>query len=275
MKKIKNRLSFPARGGRRGWELAIVLKSRDELAIMREAGRHVAEVLQILADAVKPGLVVIELDQIVRKEYKRRGITSPFLNYQPDRAIVPYPSTVCVSINDQIVHGIPRNRVLQDGDIVSIDLGSVYRGYVGDAAITVPCGTVTPEVQQLIDVTRTSLERAICQVRPGNRLGDVGHAVKSYADQFGYGVVREYVGHGVGRSMHEEPSVPNYGDPGKGTPLKPGMVIAIEPMLNLGTHETRKDADGWTIWTADGKLSAHFEHTVAVTPDGPEVLTLP
>jgi methionyl aminopeptidase len=180
-----------------------------------------------------------------------------------------------VSINDQIVHGIPRDREMKDGDIVSIDLGATYRGFVGDAAITVPCGTITPEAQHLIDVTRDCLARGICQSRVGNRLGDLGHAIQTYAESFGYGVVREYVGHGVGRSMHEEPSVPNHGQPGKGAPLKPGMVIAIEPMVNLGTHQTRKDEDGWTIWTADGRLSAHFEHTVAITPDGPEVLTLP
>ncbi len=254
--------------------MGIVLKSRDEIRIMREAGRHAAEVLQILADAVRPGLNVLELDRIVRKEFKKRGVESPFLNYQPRSDVPPYPSTVCVSINAQIVHGIPGNRELAEGDIVSMDLGTIYKGYVGDTAVTVPCGTVRPEAQHLIDVTRESLARAIQAATAGNRLGDVGHAVESLAKQHGYGVVRKYVGHGVGRSMHEDPSVPNYGEPGKGKPLKPGMVIAIEPMLNQGTGETREDADGWTVWTADGSLSAHFEHTIAITPDGPEILTL-
>lgn len=257
-------------------QVPIILKSRDEIAIMREAGRHVAEVLHLLVQAVKPGVPVIHLDKVVRQEFKRRGVTSPFLGYQPNWSVVPYPSTVCVSINDQIVHGIPGDRILKDGDIVSLDLGAVHRGFVGDAAVTVPCGEVSDEVEELLASTRHALNLAIEQVRAGNRLGDVGNVIFNEAERHGYGVVREYSGHGVGRSMHEEPSVPNYGTPGKGPLLRPGMVIAIEPMFNLGTHETRKDErDGWTIWTADGALSAHFEHTVAVTPDGPEVLTLP
>jgi methionyl aminopeptidase len=253
----------------------VILKSRDEIKIMREAGRHVAEVLQMLMDAVRPGVLVRELDQIVRREYKQRDVKPTFLHYQPDPRVIPYPATVCVSVNDQIVHGIPGDRELKDGDIVSIDLGATYRGFVGDAAITVGCGTISPEAEQLINVTRTSLEQGICQARPGARVGDVGHAIQTYAEGFGFGVVREYVGHGVGRAMHEDPQIPNYGEPGTGKQLKPGMVIAIEPMLNLGDWRTRKDPDGWTIWTADGSLSAHFEHTVAITPDGPEVLTLP
>jgi methionyl aminopeptidase len=218
---------------------------------------------------------VAELDRIVRREYKRRGCIATFLNYQPDPDVIPYPGTVCVSINDQIVHGIPRDREMREGDLVSIDLGATHRGFVGDTAVTVPCGRVTPEAQQLIDATRESLRLAILASQPDGRLGDVGHAVESYAGRFGYGVVREYVGHGVGRRMHEEPNVHNYGSPGGGKKIKVGMTYAIEPMLNLGTHETRKDPDGWTIWTADGSLSAHFEHTVAVTPNGPVVLTLP
>jgi methionyl aminopeptidase len=255
--------------------VAIILKSRDELRTMREAGRHVAEVLQILVDAVRPGLCAAELDLIVRREYKRRKLGAPFLGYQPHWSVVPYPSMVCVSINDQIVHGIPGKRELRDGDIVSIDLGATYNGYVGDAAVTVPCGMVAPEARRLIDATREALNIGIAQSYAGNRLGDLGHAIEEYGRRMGYGVVREYTGHGVGRSMHEEPSVANHGTPGKGAVLRPGMVIAIEPMFNLGTHETFKDADGWTIWTADHSLSAHFEHTVAVTPDGPEILTLP
>lgn len=236
---------------------------------MREAGRHVAEVLRELVAAVRPGLLVTELDQIVRREFERRKIAPTFLGYHG------YPATVCVSINDQIVHGIPREREMCDGDVVSIDLGATYRGFVGDSAVTVPCGAVSAEAAALIKVAETSLWEGIKRARAGAHLGDVGHAIQTYAEGFGYGVVREYVGHGVGREMHEDPQVPNYGVPGKGKKLKVGMVIAIEPMVNLGTHETRKDDDGWTIWTADGSLSAHFEHTVAITPDGPQVLTLP
>ena len=255
--------------------MAVILKSPDQIKIMREAGRHVAEVLQILAAAVRPGTIVAELDRIVRREYKRRGVTPTFLDYQPGPDYPPYPATVCVSINDQIVHGIPRERVLCDGDVVSIDLGATYRGYVGDAAITVGCGRISPEAEQLIQVAETALWEGIRHARPGARIGDIGHAVQRVAEHHGMSVVREYVGHGVGREMHEEPQVPNYGEPGTGRQLKPGMVIAIEPMVNLGDWRTRKDPDKWTIWTADGGLSAHFEHTVAITPDGPEVLTLP
>lgn len=242
---------------------------------MREAGRHVAEVLALLREAVKPGVVVRELDLLVEREFKRRGVGSPFLHYKPRPNIPPYPARVCVSINDQIVHGIPGDRVLQEGDIVSMDLGVIYKGYVGDAAITVPCGQISPEAQRLLEVCETALWKGIEQTVHGKHLGDIGHAIESYVLSQGMVVVREYVGHGVGRRMHEDPQVPNHGEPGKGDRLELGTVIAIEPMVNLGTHETRVDPDMWTVWTADGKLSAHFEHTVAVTPHGPEVLTLP
>ena len=236
---------------------------------MREAGRHAAEVLQILVEAVRPGQNVLELDRIVRREYKRRGVTPTFLGYQG------YPATVCVSINDQIVHGIPRNRELKEGDVVSIDLGATYRGFVGHTAVTVACGKVSPEAERLIKVTEEALRRGIAAAQPGASIGDIGYAIQSYVESQGMSVVREYVGHGVGRAMHEEPQVPNYGRPGTGKQLRPGMVIAIEPMVNLGDWRTRKDSDGWTIWTADGSLSAHFEHTIAITEDGPEILTLP
>jgi methionyl aminopeptidase len=247
----------------------VILKSREEINIMREAGRHAAEVLQILVEAVRPGQNVLELDRIVRREYKRRGVTPTFLGYQG------YPATVCVSINDQIVHGIPRNRELKEGDVVSIDLGATYRGFVGDTAVTVACGKVSPEAERLIKVTEEALRRGIAAAQPGASIGDIGYAIQSYVESQGMSVVREYVGHGVGRAMHEEPQVPNYGRPGTGKQLRPGMVIAIEPMVNLGDWRTRKDSDGWTIWTADGSLSAHFEHTIAITEDGPEILTLP
>jgi methionyl aminopeptidase len=247
----------------------VILKSREEIKIMREAGRHAAEVLQMLVEAVRPGQNVLELDRIVRREYKRRGVTPTFLGYHG------YPATVCVSINDQIVHGIPRNRELREGDVVSIDLGATYRGFVGDTAVTVACGAVSPQAQRLIQVTAEALRRGIAAAQPGAYIGDIGHAIQSYVESQGMSVVREYVGHGVGRAMHEEPQVPNYGRPGTGKQLRPGMVIAIEPMVNLGDWRTRKDSDGWTIWTADGSLSAHFEHTIAITEDGPEILTLP
>jgi methionyl aminopeptidase len=251
--------------------MAIHLKSKDELKIMREAGRVVAETLQILKGMVKPGLNVLELDQAVRREYERRKVVPTFLGYSHP----PYPATVCVSINDVIVHGIPRDYVLQDGDVVSIDLGATYKGYVGDSAITVICGTPKDGAQGLVEACEGALWAGIRAAQPGNRVGDIGHAVQTHAENLGYGVVREYVGHGVGRKMHEDPQVPNYGNPGTGVRLKPGMVIAIEPMLNVGDWHTRKDADQWTIRTMDGSLSAHFEHTIAVTENGPEVLTLP
>ncbi len=254
--------------------MAITIKSKDELKLMREAGRVVAETLQLLVALVKPGTNVLELDETVRREYSRRKVVPTFLGYPPGGPH-PFPATVCVSINDEIVHGIPRDYVLQDGDIVSIDLGATVRGYVGDAAVTVICGTPRNGAVALVDTCRESLEAAIAQTRVGNRLGDVGWAVQSLAESRGYGVVRNYVGHGVGRRMHEDPQVPNYGNPGTGLRLKPGLVIAIEPMLNMGGADTMVDPDHWTIRTADGSLSAHFEHTVAVTPEGPVVLTLP
>lgn len=255
--------------------MAVTLKSADELNRMREAGRHVAEVLHILADAVRPGLVVADLDVIVREEYTRRRLTSPFLHYQPHQEQPPYPATVCVSINDQIVHGIPGGRVLQDGDVVKLDLGATCRGYVGDSAITIGCGTLSPEAQRLIDVTDDSLRLAIEQARPDRRLGDIGSAIQRRIEGCGMSVIKNYGGHGVGRSMHEEPFVPNHGAPGTGRRMKPGMVIAIEPMATLGGDESFCADDGWTVATIDGSLASHFEHTVAITKNGPLILTAP
>lgn len=249
--------------------MAITLKSKDELKLMRQAGRVVAETLQLLVSMVKPGTNVLELDEAVRREYNRRKVTPTFLGYHG------YPATVCVSVNDVIVHGIPSDYVMQDGDIVSIDLGATVNGYVGDCAVTVICGTPKNGTAELVDTCREALWRGIDAARVGNRIGDIGHAVQSIGEGRGYGVVREYVGHGVGRKMHEGPQVPNYGKAGTGARLKSGLVIAIEPMLNMGGWETTKDSDDWTIRTKDGSLSAHWEHTVAVTSDGPEVLTLP
>lgn len=249
--------------------MPIVLKSRDEIAIMREAGRIVAEVLQTLVDRLRPGLVEKELDEIVRREFKKRRVTPAFLGYQG------YPATVCVSINDEIVHGIPGDREIMDGDIVSIDLGCVHKGFVADAAVTAGVGNVSPEARRLIAVTRQALERGIGAARAGARLGEIGAAIQTYVEGEGFSVVREYVGHGVGRQMHEDPQVPNYGNPDSGPVLREGMVIAIEPMVNAGDWRTKRDSDNWTVRTLDGSLSAHFEHTLAIRDGEAEVLTLP
>jgi methionyl aminopeptidase len=238
-------------------------------AIMREAGRHVAEVLQILRDALRPGIVELELDEIVRREYKKRNLIPTFLGYHG------YPATVCVSINDEIVHGIPGKREINDGDIVSIDLGCTHKGFVADCAFTVGVGDVSLENQRLIDVCKEALQRGIEASRGGCRIGDIGYAIQTYVEAEGFAIVREYVGHGVGRQMHEDPQIPNYGNPNTGTVLRPGMVIAIAPMVNVGTWRTRRDDDEWTVRTLDGSLSAHFEHSLAITDGAPEVLTLP
>lgn len=249
----------------------ITIKSDDEVAIMREAGRHVAEVVQKLVDSLEPGMMTRELDKTVRKEYAKRGITPTFLGY----AYPPYPATVCVSINDELVHGIPGNRVVQAGDLVSIDLGATYKGFVGDHAVTVCVPPVSEEKQNLIDVTRGALMAGIAAARAGVRLGVVSSAIGEYIESQGYGVVREYVGHGVGREMHEEPQVPNFGPPDRGPILRKGMVLALEPMVTVGDWRTRKHADGWTVSTLDGSLCAHFEHTIAIGEDGAKILTLP
>lgn len=249
--------------------MPIILKSRDEIAIMRDAGRIVAEVMQIIVERLRPGLVEKELDEIVRKEFGKRKVIPVFLGYQG------YPATVCVSVNDEIVHGIPGDREIAGGDVVSIDLGCVYKGFVADAAVTVGVGNVSPEAGRLIAVTREALNRGIDAARAGARLGQIGAAIQTYVEGEGFSVVREYVGHGVGRQMHEDPQVPNYGDPETGPVLKEGMVIAIEPMVNAGDWRTKRDPDNWTVRTLDGSLSAHFEHTLAVRDGAAEVLTLP
>jgi methionyl aminopeptidase len=254
--------------------MPIIVKSRDEISIMRESGRHLAEVLQIVIDAVRPGVIELELDEIVRREFKRRNIIPTFLGY-PHSGDNDYPATVCISINDEIVHGIPGKREIKEGDIVSIDLGCTHKGFVADSARTVPCGEVGPQKQKLIDVCREALNRGIGAARGGNRIGDIGYAIQTYVEGEGFSIVKEYVGHGVGRQMHEEPQIPNYGKAGTGLPLRPGMVIAIEPMVNIGGPETKRDPDNWTVRTRDGSLSAHFEHTLAITDGEAEVLTLP
>ena len=249
---------------------AVEIKSREELAIMRAAGIIVADILVLLKGIVKPSMTTGEIDAICREELKKRGAKPAFLNYHG------FPGVICVSINSEIVHGIPSDkRVLKEADIVGLDFGCVIDGWFADSAITVPVGVISSEAQRLITVTRESLEKGIAAVKAGNRIGDIGFAVQSHAEAAGYTVVREFVGHGIGRALHEEPPVPNYGKPGTGARLKSGMTIAIEPMVNTGGPEVTTLGDGWTAVTKDGKLSAHFEHTVVVTDEGADILTLP
>lgn len=250
--------------------MPIILKSDDEIAIMRHAGRVVANTLQVLVDALEPGLVVKELDKIVRKEFEKHKVEPTFLGYHG------YPATVCVSVNEEIVHGIPGKRVLAEGDIVSLDLGATYKGFVADSARTVIIGKPKDEKsQELVDVTKGSLDEGIRHLQAGRMLGEVSNAIQTYIETRGFGVVREYVGHGVGRAMHEEPQVPNFGPADRGPILKKGMVLALEPMVTMGDWRTRQLEDNWTVVTADGSLSAHFEHTIAVRNGDAEVLTLP
>jgi len=245
-----------------------MLKTKAEVAKMRRAGRVVAEMLDECEKAAKPGMTTAQLDRVARGVLDRRNATSNFLNYHG------FPAVICTSPNNVIVHGIPGAYVLEEGDILSIDCGAIIEGYHGDAARTIPIGSVSGEAERLIKATRESLAAGIEFVRKGARLSDIGHAVQTVAEGEGFNVVREYVGHGIGTAMHEEPQVPNYGPPGKGLKLKVGHVLAVEPMVNLGTARTTLFEDGWTVLTADGRISAHFEHSIAVTDDGPEVLTV-
>jgi methionyl aminopeptidase len=235
---------------------------------MRAAGHIVAQVLERLSEMVEPGITTLDLDDEAERMIRAAGAIPTFKGYRG------YPKSICASINEEVVHGIPGKRKLREGDIIGIDCGATYLGYVGDAAITVPIGEVSEPVKRLLDATEKSLYRAIDQCRVGNRLGDVSHAVQSFVEPLGFSVVRNYCGHGVGRAMHEEPQVPNYGRAGTGPLLREGLVIAIEPMVNLGHHEVKQLADGWTVITMDGRPSAHFEHTVAITEEGPRILTL-
>ena len=248
----------------------ITRKNAEQLALMRRAGEVVAEMHEVCIRAAVPGASTLDVDAAAREVLAKRGARSNFLGYHG------FPAVVCTSPNDVIVHGIPSDSVvLRDGDILSIDCGAIIEGWHADAAVTVPIGDIDAESWELINVTRRSLELAIEQVLQGNRLGDIGAAVEGIAEEHGFTVVREYVGHGIGTAMHEEPQVPNYGPAGRGLKLKEGMVLAIEPMVNAGTAETQVLDDGWTVVTRDRRRSAHFEHTIAVTEHGPEVLTLP
>ena len=249
---------------------AVEIKNAQELAVMRKAGAVVADTLALLAGSVKPGMTTGDIDAVAREELKKRGAKPAFLNYHG------FPGVICVSINHEVVHGIPSpKRALKDGDIVGLDFGAVIDGWFADSARTVGIGKISEDAEKLIRVTRESLEKGIAAVKAGARVGDVGAAVQTHAEKNGYSVVREFVGHGIGRSLHEEPPIPNYGRAGTGQRLKTGMTIAIEPMVNMGGPEVETLSDGWTAVTKDKKLSAHFEHTVAVTDTGYEILTLP
>ena len=245
----------------------ITIKSPRELDTMRRAGAIVGSVIALLKRTVEPGITTRDLDKIAYKEITRQGASPTFKGYRG------FPASICTSINDEIVHGIPSKRVLKEGDIIKIDVGATLDGLIGDAAVSVPVGQVGQRAAELMDATRKSLEEGITASQPGNRIGDIGSAIQNFGEVRGYGVVREFVGHGVGRFLHEDPQVPNYGQPGMGALLRPGMCIAIEPMFNEGDWHTRILQDQWTVVTADGKLSAHFEHTIAITENGPEILT--
>lgn len=246
----------------------IVLKNGRELKIMREACRISAEALKLAGSAVEPGVTTAELDRIAEKYILSQGAKPNFKNYNG------YPATACISINNEVIHGIPsKKRVIGAGDIVSIDLGACFEGYHGDNAATFACGDISAEAKRLIDTTRESLYEGIAAAVSGGRLGDIGAAVQQYVEKRGYSVVRQFVGHGIGTQLHEAPEVPNFGTQGRGIRLMPGMTLAIEPMINMGHSDVKIMPDGWTVLTKDGSLSAHFEHTIVITPDGPQIMT--
>lgn len=246
----------------------IYIKSRQEIEIMRKAGKIVAETHELLKEAVRPGVTTKKLDELAEAYIIKRGAIPAFKGYGG------FPASVCTSINHEVVHGIPGLKTLEDGDIISIDIGVLYDGYYGDAAKTHGVGQISKQAQKLIDITRQSFYEGIKHAYEGKRLSDISHAIQTYVEEEGFSVVRNYVGHGIGTNMHEEPQVPNYGSPGKGPRLQAGMVLAIEPMINIGTYEVKVLSDGWTVITLDGKYSAHYEHTVAITQGEPEILTM-
>lgn len=248
--------------------MAIVLKSKQELVLMRDAGRIVAGVLEALRQIIRPGISTKDIDKVAHEAILARKATPSFLGYHG------YPASVCTSVNEEVVHGIPGARILEEGDIISLDMGVIYKGFQGDSAVTVGVGEISEQAMKLLETTEGSLYAGIAKARSGNRLGDIGAAVQEYAESRGFSVVRQYCGHGIGRNMHEDPQVPNYGQPGKGLMLRPGVTIALEPMINVGDWRTRVLSDGWTLVTTDGALSAHFEHTVAITAGEAEILTL-
>ena len=246
----------------------IIIKNNDEIASMRKAGRIVAETLLLLEEKIKPGITTAELDRVAEEFITKHGAKPSF------KGLYGFPSSLCISVNEQVVHGIPGNYKIKDGDIVSIDCGALIDGFHGDAARTFPIGEVTNDAKRLIDVTKESFFRGIKYAKEGNRLGNISHEIQNYIEAAGFSVVRDFVGHGIGRKLHEDPEVPNFGREGKGTKLLNGMVLAIEPMVNIGNSRVKTLSNGWTVVTADSTLSAHYENTVAILPDGPEILTL-
>ena len=253
------------------WDRQITIKSQHEIDVMRIAGRINAEALQAAYEVIRPGVTTADLNAAAEEVLKKYGVISPFLGVPGP---IPYPASTTVSVNEILVHGIPGNLVLKEGDIVSVDCGALYDGFVADSAFSAPVGEVSPKAKKLLEVTERSLYLGIEKMIAGNTIGDVSAAVQTYVENNGFHVVREYTGHGVGRTMHEGPQVPNYGNPGTGMVLRPGMTIALEPMVLVGTHRTRVRRDGWAVSSADGSLTAHFEHSVAVTENGPVILTL-
>ncbi|MCO1602673.1 type I methionyl aminopeptidase [Desulfosporosinus nitroreducens] len=245
----------------------IELKNANQLVLMRNAGRIVAETLALIREHAKPGVTTLELDRIAEKYIRAQGAIPAFKGYNG------FPATLCTSVNEQVVHGIPGLRILESGDIISIDCGALIEGYFGDAAVTLPIGEVGEDLQKLLRVTEESLMQGIAQAKVGNRLYDVSNAVQTHVEENGFSVVRDYVGHGIGKAMHEDPQIPNFGKPGRGPRLEVGMALAIEPMVNMGTYEVQTLKDRWTVVTKDNRPSAHFEHTVAITENGLEILT--
>jgi methionyl aminopeptidase len=245
----------------------VILKSPEEIDKIRASNHIVAEVLEGLKELVKPGITTEELDIYAETMTKKRGADPAFKGY------MGYPSSLCTSVNAEVVHGIPSDRVLEEGDLISMDFGTLYKGYYGDAAITVAVGEVSPVAEQLMEATHEALYKGIAEAKVGNRLGDISSAVQTHVENAGFSVVRDFVGHGIGRKLHEEPQIPNFGVQGRGIELKSGMVFAIEPMVNEGTYKVKVLKDGWTVVTLDGRLSAHFEHTIAITENGPEILS--
>ena len=246
----------------------IIRKSSQELDKMRRAGRITAEARDRVAEAIRPGITTGDLDAVAEEAIRSAGAVPSFKGYRG------FPASLCTSVNEEIVHGIPGRRILREGDLIALDVGAIWEGYHGDSAVSLFVGEPpSDEAEKLVRVTEEALEAGISQIRAGGHLSDIGHAVQQVAEGAGFSVVREYVGHGIGQALHEDPQIPNYGPPGRGVELRPGLVIAVEPMVNVGGWETRALEDGWTVVTADGSLSAHFEHTIAVTEDGPEVLT--
>ncbi|NIP22718.1 MAG: type I methionyl aminopeptidase [Gammaproteobacteria bacterium] len=252
------------------WERSVVIKTKDEIEIMREAGRINARALDTVRKMIEPGITTAELDAAAEKVIRESGGIPTFKGYPGP---YPFPATLTISINEELVHGIPNQRKLRSGDIVSIDCGTSYKGFVGDSAFTAGVGEISEEAQKLINIVRQSFFEGLKQMKAGNRVGDISSAIQEYVERFGYYVPREYTGHGVGREMHEAPQVPNYGRPGRGLALRPGLTLAVEPMVLIGTQRTKVMPDRWTVVSEDGSLTAHYEHSVAVTENGPLILT--